>query len=168
MLFSCENDLNVIKIITKETNLPDQSVENIEVIYSDSTVKKMKMNAPEINRYIKSKNPYSEFPKGIKVIFYDKQGKEESSITAKYARYNEKERMWEAKNNVVASNFKKKQTLNTEQLFWDQNKELIYSNQFSRVTTENEVMYGDKFEASQSFTWYRIIKTKGTINLKNE
>jgi hypothetical protein len=57
--------------------------------------------------------------------------------------------------------------LNTEHLMWDKKKRMIYSNAFVKITTADEVIYGDGLEANESFTKYKITKIKGTINLKD-
>jgi hypothetical protein len=48
-------------------------------------------------------------------------------------------------------------------LFWDEKKELIYTNKFVKITTENEVIWGEGLEANQEFTDWKIKNVKGTI-----
>ena len=59
----------------------------------------------------------------------------------------------------------KKEQLNTEQLFWDVRKEIIYSHVFVKIATGDEVIMGDSFEADQNFTSYII---KGNVQGKIE
>ncbi len=68
------------------------------------------------------KEPYTEFPQGVKIEKYDAKMNIVSSITAQYAKNFETDDRWEAKNNVIAVNLKG-DTLKTEYLVWDITKE---------------------------------------------
>ena len=167
MLFSCESDIEVINLITNKYDFPGLSGEQVEIIYSDSGIVKIKALAPELKRYLDIDDPYTEFPKGLYVIFYDSNKEIESEIRANYATFYETEDLWEAQNNVVATNAAG-EVLNTEQLFWDQNKELVYTEKFVKITTENEILMGDGFESDQRFRKWKIKKLKGTFYFKDE
>ena len=67
--------------------------------------------------------------------------------------------------NVVVINEKGNQ-LNTEHLVWDEKQQKLLSNEFVKITTPDEIMYGTGFEANQDFSKYRIFNIKGTISLK--
>jgi len=162
MLCSCKNDIDVINTFTEIHNLPSQSVRNLETIYTDSGKIQIKLLAPELKRFSNVEEPYIEFPAGIKVVFYDKNQEPESRLTAKYAIYSETNKLWEARDSVIAIN-NLGDTLNTELLFWDEKKELIYTNKFVKITTENEVIWGEGLEANQEFTDWKIKNVKGTI-----
>ena len=101
---SCENDIATIKALNEDLNMPMQTGSNVEITYSDSGLVKVKLMAPELKRFSRENDPYYEFPKGLKVIFYQPDGKVESHIEADYALFFEKQELWEARNNVVAKN----------------------------------------------------------------
>jgi len=162
MLCSCKNDIDVINTFTEIHNLPTQSVRNLETIYTDSGKIQIKLLAPKLKRFSNVEEPYIEFPAGIEVIFFDKKQEPESQLTAKYAIYSETNELWEARDSVIAIN-NLGDTLNTELLFWDEKKELIYTNKFVKITTENEVIWGEGLEANQEFTDWKIKNVKGTI-----
>lgn len=162
MLCSCKNDIDVINTFTEIHNLPTQLVRNLETIYTDSGKIQIKLLAPELKRFSNVEEPYIEFPARIKVVFFDKNQEPESRLTAKYAIYSETNKLWEARDSVIAIN-NLGDTLNTELLFWDEKKELIYTNKFVKITTENEVIWGEGLEANQEFTDWKIKNVKGTI-----
>lgn len=169
-MFSCENDIEKIKSLTDPSELPNVYAKKVEIIYTDSSDLQMILEAPSIKQFSKEvdRRPYIEFPDGIHVKFYDDSMKIESEITANYAIYYQDDKLWEAKGNVVAHNIEKGR-LNTEVLFWDENKELIYSNSFSRIETEDGTFYGqDGFEANQRFTKWRLKGSSGTVKIKEE
>ena len=68
----------------------------------------------------------------------------------------------EAKGDVVFIN-EVGEKLNTEHLIWNQKEERIYSEEFVKITTADEIIWGEGFESNQSFTNFKIKHIKGTI-----
>lgn len=166
VLAACENKMSEIQGISEFDKLPAASSYNFEMIYSDSGIVKAKMEAPKRDNY-EGDNPYIEMPIGIKVVFYDSVKKPETTLTAKYGIRRENEGTMEARNNVVVVNSKGEQ-LNTEQLIWDERSEKLYSDVFVKITTKDEIIFGQGFESNQNFTKYRINKITGTIKVKDQ
>lgn len=163
MLLSCKkNNVEVVNTFYQADTLPTQTVINLETVYTDSGKVKLVIVAPLLERFSGEEKNKTYFPKGMKVEFYDGKGNIDSWISSKYAIYHEDENLWEASDSVVAVN-EKGEVLNTELLFWDENEKIIYSPKFVKITTEKEVIYGDGFEADQSFDYWIITKVKGTI-----
>jgi LPS export ABC transporter protein LptC len=168
-LISCKNDIETINALTNEVDLPDVSGFNIEISYTDSGILKGKILAPEANDYSRKEDPYTEFPKGIKVIFYDKSGNPQSYIQANYAILYKKKQLWEGRNQVLAENPAKGEKLETEQIFWDQNERLIYSEKFSTITNKDGVFYGENgFEARENLSKWWMRGYKGKVNISDE
>ncbi len=167
MLISCKNDIEVISSLTDINNLPSQTSINLETIYTDSAKIQLKVKSKLVKIFNLEEGSYLEFPKGLEVFFYDENEKIESQLSARYAIYHEADELWEAKDSVVVINAKD-EILNTEQLFWDENKKLIYTSKFVSITTTSEIIYGDGLEANENFTNWKIMKPRGTFYLKNE
>lgn len=166
---SCENDIEKINTILENQVNPEVSGKQYEIIYSDSGNVRVKVLAPEIRKYIEADKPYTEFPRGLTAYFYDDSLQIESVIQANYVIYFEEEKLWEAKNNVEARNLKEGNQLNTEHLFWNEKKRLIYSNTYSRIVNKDGTFYGQQgFEAAQDLKWWRLKGSKGTVNVKDE
>lgn len=166
---SCENDIQKINSITSAGNLPDAAGKNFESIYSDSSHVKVRIVGKEIRQFNNSKRPYVEFPSGLTAYFYDDSLNIESIIKANYVIYYKEESLWEAKNDVEARNLKTGEQLNTEHLFWDEEKKIVYSNTYSRIVNKDGTFYGQEgFEANQDFTWWRLKEPKGTFVVKDE
>ncbi len=163
MFTGCENDIATVKLLANQKKFPVESGRNVEIIYSDSAKMKMKLISQQIDRYTGLK-PYLEFPNGVKIEFYDQQMKIKSQLTAHYAIRYEGEKRMEAKRNVVVVN-EKGETLNTEHLIWDEGKDMIYTEEFVKITTQEEILYGDGLESNQDFSKYKIKNIKGIINL---
>lgn len=167
-IFSCENSVEVIKSITAVTSLPRQYAENVEITYSDSGLQQVKIIAPRLEYYQKSaEDQYYEFPKGLKMLIYDHSQQARSSVTAGYAIYRKAEHLWEARDSVVAIN-QSGEILRTELLFWDEQRQIIYTDKFARVTDETSEIQGEGFEADENFTHWEFKKVTGMIDIKNE
>jgi len=166
---SCENDIATIKALNEELNMPSQTGSNVQITYTDSGQIKIKLMAPELKRFSRENDPYYEFPKGLKVFFYQPDGKVESYIVANYALFYEKQELWEARNNVVAKNERTGEQLFTEHIFWNQKEETIYSDQFNKIINADGTIYGEKgFEARQDLTKWKLKSSKGSVNVKDQ
>jgi len=160
LFVSCENEISKIKIYSNTDNLPSVTADGFEMLFSDSTVIRFKLLTPELIRHNDEKEPYTEFPQGVSIIKYDAHMNVISSITAQYAKNFVSDDRWEAKNNVVAVNFKG-DTLKTEYLVWDTRKEKIYSDQFVKIIQKDQIYTGIGFESDQDFSSYHIKNLKG-------
>ena len=71
------------------------------------------------------------------------------SIRCRYAKKKEDEELWEACNEVVVTNADGKK-LETELLYWDTKKKLIYSDRYAKLTAGEQVIEGNKgFKSDQ-------------------
>ena len=164
MLYACENDKAEIERVTERRDGPAEVIHNLETLYSDSGIVKVKVTAPLLERFT-GENPRSELPKGIYIEFFNDSLKVISHLKARYAIQDLRERTWEAREDVVVVNQKGEQ-LNTEKLVWDERKELLSSDRFVKITTPEEIIFGEGFEANQDFSRYRIFNVKGRITVK--
>jgi LPS export ABC transporter protein LptC len=127
---------------------------------------KVELTAPVLNRF-DNENPYIEMPKGLRTIFYNERMEVNSRMDAKYGIRYERDQRMEARKNVVVIN-EKGDKLETEHLIWDERTEKLTSDEFVKITTKDEIIFGNGFEANQDFSKYKIFNIKGTISLNNE
>ena len=125
------------------------------------------MSFPVMETYNNIESPYSEFRSGIEVAFYDGHEKPVGTAYAKYAKYTDKKKLWELKDSVVIVN-ETNDMLETEQLFWDQEKDQIYTDRFIKITNEDQTVMGTGFESDHKLTKRKIKNVTATIYLKNE
>jgi LPS export ABC transporter protein LptC len=161
---ACENDTAEITRVTKQENEPVEHIKGLETLYSDSGIVKVKVIAAELRKMV-SPQPITELPKGIRIEFYDNFLNVESELKANYAIHYENERRWEARKDVVVVN-SKGERLNTEKLIWDERKEKLSSDQHVKISTAEEIIYGNGFEANQDFSSYKIFNVTGRITVK--
>ena len=164
MLFSCENDINVINSLKIDENQAVESTYDVSMEISDSGKVLMRLESPQVDKYIHNRE-YVEMPKGIHIIFYDSLGNVRSTLDADYAINYPASHVMEAKNNVIAVN-SQGQTLYTEELIWDQHKHKIFSENEVKIVTENKVLFGDGLIADESFNDWEIIHPRGDIALE--
>jgi LPS export ABC transporter protein LptC len=165
----CENDIERINLLTSDMEAPTISGSNVNVIYSDSGKVKVQILAATYEQYPKAERPYMEFPDGMEVFFYNDSLTMESAIRSDYAIYYMDEKLWRATGNVEVQKYSSGETLNTEELYWDEEKELIYSDVHTKVQSQEGTLYGERgFEASQDFSNWHLIGTSGTVNVPDE
>ena len=166
MLFSCENDIETVNIIGAKDTAPFEISKNVALYYSENGKVEVLLKTPLLERYT-GERPYFEMTKGVEVYFYDSLMNISSQLTANYAISYENEKITEARNNVVVLNEKNEQ-LDTEHLIWDEKKAIIYSNVYVKITTPDEILYGDGFESDERFEKWHIKMPKGSFNIKEE
>jgi LPS export ABC transporter protein LptC len=162
---ACKNDPELVKQVANDVEMPVSSTKNVEMLYTDSARIRAKITAPSRDTYIGDKERI-EFTNGVDVKFFDEDGSESGELKAKYAINNTKTEQMIARNNVQLVNKLEGKRLETEELIWDQKTGRIYSDKFSKITSKQEVIYGDGFESNQDFSQYRILKIRGIVNLE--
>ncbi len=168
ILFGCENEMTRIKEITQQDTLPSAISYNIILHRSENGQPQLTLRAPVVKSFSGS-NPHQEFPDGLNIQFFDSLMNVRSELTADYAISYERTRTMEAKNNVEIINFDNNEKINTEHLVWDQNRRIIYSETFVRITTMNDVIHGeDGFEADESFDNWVIKRPTGEFEVQED
>ena len=118
-----------------------------------------------MNRYASEKN-YIEFKNGLKVQFFDLNGKKQSEMQSNYAIIDEENNIMQAKERVVLRNIKGNK-LESEVLNWDQEKSQFYTDDYVKIISQNEVIYGKGLVSNEDFSKYTIKQINGTISLEN-
>ncbi len=159
---SGSDDTEKLQQFIQSENLTEVGTD-VEILYTEWGELKAKIITPELTRYPGDEG-ITEFLKGLKIYFYDAGQQIESSMTANYGKAFEKEEELLARDNVIVINVKGEK-LNTEELIWKRRDKKIYSNKFVKITTADEIIFGDGLEANEDFTDYTIKKVKGTIKV---
>ena len=156
MLLACKNDIKEVNALAEREKRPDM------------TRNKYRVLAPEYIKVNREKEKYEEFPKGIHVLSYDPAGKMIGSIKAKYAKKLEDEMLWEARNEVVIINAEGKK-LETELLYWDMKKELIYSDRYVKLSADGQIIEGNNgFHSDQNLNHPVFENISGSIEVEKQ
>ena len=165
-IISCEKKIGTIQK-TDILTLPSVTVKNFETVYTDSGLINLAMSAPLLEKYENTDMPYSEFKSGIKVFFYDGHKDPVAWVSSKYAKYTDNKGLWELRDSVIAVN-EKTFKIETELLFWDQQKDLFYTDRFVRITDEDQVTMGTGFEYNRRLSKRRIKNVSATFYVSDE
>ena len=170
-LFSCANDMGIVKKIIDAETEPDLVAENVILFHSDSARLQTKLVAPLVKIFNTEKKQRREFPEGAHVWMYEKTSELKAEITADWAIHDMEINLWEARGNVVITNAEGRK-LETEQLFWNPTKEKdsVYSEKYTKTTDINgTVAIGiSGFTANQDFTEFRLFSGRATIIMKDK
>ena len=140
-LFSCENDLDAIQKVTYDPKSPDDVTHNLKVLYNDSGYPQIKIFAKLAETYSKPEH-LTKLKNGLQVDFYSIDGEITSTMTAQYGEINFATGKVSVKDSVVLFNYKKKQRLETEELFWNQKDSTIFTDKYVLIKTEGKGITG--------------------------
>lgn len=164
---SCKNDMETIRSLDFVDTLPEMTAGDIEILYSEKGRVQIRLVSRKlISR--ETEEPVMIFPEGFKVYFYDSTLNVTSTITADYGISYEKKKLMEARHNVVVENLEKDERLNTEELYWDRARELIYSDKFVKITSGGQVITGDGLSSKQPFDELEVKHPKGLLEIREE
>lgn len=165
---SCSKNQFTVIEETDISRLPSMTVKNFTTQYSDSGKLSMVMSAPIMETYSEEDPGYSEFKEGIKVIFYDGKDLPAATVNSKYAKFLEKDNLWELRDSVVVYS-DNGNTLETEQLFWEQGeKDRIYTDRFVKIVSDDQTIMGNGFESDSRLTKRRIKKVTATLYVSTD
>lgn len=167
MFFACENSLSVVNEMTQQDTLAAVTAYDINYVRSDSGKIKMELYAPVMNRF-SGTDPSIEFPEGFEAFFFDSIMQKTSRIKADYGISNENSKLLIARRDVEVENFETKETLNTESLFWDQRKKIIYTGAFIKITSPDKIIFGDSLTATEGFNQRTIHNIRATLEIEEE
>jgi LPS export ABC transporter protein LptC len=160
IFLSCDNDIEVATNV-EVLKLPTLTIKNFRSEHTDSGKLQVIIQAPIVERYTKDVDPYSEFSKGIEVTFFNKMNEPSARLSSDYAKYFEGKKMWELRYNVKVRN-EQNELLETELLFWEEEKDRVYTDRYVRITRKDMIANGIGFESDSRLTKTRILKGHNT------
>jgi LPS export ABC transporter protein LptC len=167
---SCESKVELIRK-SDLLNYPSSSGKDIVMIMRDSGNIQGILKTPLIEQYnmgdSMGDSPYSEFRMGMRVDYYDGDTIPKGSVTAKYAKNTNKDDLWQLKDSVVVIN-ENNEKLETELLYWDRKKDLIYTDRFVKITTEKSILQGIGFESDSHLNHRKIKNPSAEIYIDEE
>lgn len=164
--FSCENTPEEIDRFNNNVAMIDEA-KDVSTLLSQGGKMRAKLMAPLMLRYQKD-TAFVEFPKTLKVDFYDSTGQVESKLQALYGKYFETQNKVFIRDSVLVFNIKG-DTLRTTELWWDQNTKQFYNDKPTYVKRSN----GDAFvgrngmQASQDLSDITFLQPKGSFAMKD-
>ncbi len=166
LLFAaCVNDINSIKKITFKASDPDEKTIQLFMTYTDSGYAKVRLYAALAESFSKPERRIV-FNDGIKVEFYNENGKLGSILTALYGEINEEKGTMQVRDSVQLFNPLKNQRLETEALYWNRNDSTIFTDKLVLIRTPKAVLFGNGIRTKQDFSEYEFIRPQGKMNIE--
>lgn len=160
-LLSCEDNFQEIQNINSKNILPIGITENLKLIYTDSAKVKAILYSDLNKDFTNQSFPYSEFPEGVKITFYDND-LNETIVTSDYAITYNKTNIVNLISNVVINNFDGSE-LKTKQLYWDPEQEWLFTEEkFSFKNIDYDIV-ANRLDANRSFTIFNTGKLDGKV-----
>ncbi|MBE6295069.1 MAG: LPS export ABC transporter periplasmic protein LptC [Bacteroidales bacterium] len=166
-LTSCQEKQFNAPAIECRDSLAVMSTYGVSTLISDSGRISYKIDAEEWFIFDKRQPPYWAFEKGVYLEKYDHDLNIEATIKCDTAYYYSEQKLWKLIGNVDIRNPKDERFF-TDLMYWDQEKELIYSDAYIKIEQEDQVTEGIGFSSNQSMTVWEIKNTKGIYAIKEE
>jgi LPS export ABC transporter protein LptC len=163
--FGCRAEKKeIIDAITDRAKTPMMHVDSVTTIVSDSGITRYRISAAVWEVYDRVQEPYWEFPQGVHFERFDLDLNVDANIQSQYAKFLQNQQLWELRHKVRATNIEGTLFV-TEQLFWNQRTEKIYSDSLITITEpDGRIIIGENgFEANQQLTKYMIKNSSGKI-----
>ena len=152
--------------VNESDSLPDMRTLGVTTLVSDSGMIRYKIIADEWLVYSQRNPPFWAFEKGVYLEKFDTLFHVDASIKADTAYYYEPKKLWELRGNVHIQS-QRGDKFDTQLMFWDQNKEKIYSDKFIRIEQTDKVLTGYGFESNQEMTEYQIYNNTGIFTVED-
>ena len=155
----CEEKVKPSVLTTVDSRTqPQQESWNSQIVISDSGVVRAVIHSGYFKVYEASRTTY--LSDSVRVQFYDLDGSPTSLLTSREAAVDETTNDLEARGNVVVTSVNGTR-LYTEELYWDQKRQLIHTPAFVRIISPEERLQGVGMESDQKLKNYRIFRVTG-------
>lgn len=138
------------------------STRDVSTFISDSGYTRYHITADVWKMYEDAPDPFWKFPQGLFLEQYDEQMEPIADVVCDSATYFSRRRLWRLDGNVVMVNVDRDSFL-TEQLFWDQQRQIVYSDSFIHIVRSDRIIDGYGFESNQNMTAYTVHRPTGVI-----
>ena len=163
MFFSCESDIQKVKKLSETSFIPTGEADSLNLKYTDSGKIKSILVSQKMLDYSNIKNPFTEFPKGIKVTMYDNAG-QTTTIVSDYAISYKKTDIIDLQGNVTITSHDGKK-LETSQLYFDQKNEWFFTEKHFKYTDEaGGYLEGPGVDFSKDFKVFNMQQSSGEVN----
>ncbi|MEM6263050.1 MAG: LPS export ABC transporter periplasmic protein LptC [Bacteroidota bacterium] len=173
LLVACSSEEEGTAVLPAEADDQIRSESfGVEFVFSDSARLTTKLFADRVvekaEREKEDDRPETVFyfPDGVRMEFYSKRsGAVTSTIRSDYGTFWQDEGLAELKGDVVLTN-RNGEKLQTEQLFWSEDQDKIYTDQFVKVQTADKIITAEKGLVSNTeFTNYEFTEVTGIFEV---
>lgn len=152
VLSSCKGKLGKADRVDIES-VPLQTVRNLFVVDTENGLLKMRMEGGLMQRFETDTSTYEWFPEGFSVFVYDEDGDLETTIQSKRARHTTPKKdgheVWLVCGDVRVENIEKREVMESDTLYWDRTRELIWTDCYVKIYSPDGFMQGYGMESDQ-------------------
>lgn len=163
---SCKNNFEQVKKLNQFDALPVGVADTIRVVYTDSARTIAILTAPKNIDFTNQPFPYSEFPEGVNVVFFDENAKE-TFVKADYGIIYNRTNLVDLRGNVNI-NTPDSAHLQTSQLYWDVDREWVFTEENFTFISKDYDIAASVLDASRSFTKITTGPLVGSVAVEDE
>jgi len=146
MFFSCNNTLKQVQELDTTSYTPLSIAENINTKYTDSGRLTVILISPKMVNFTNREFPFNN----------------KNTVTSNHAIVYDQTDLIDLQGNVVLTT-STNDTLFTEQLYYDQKKEWLFTNQAVKFRTKDYITNGIGFDSNKNFTNAQVLEVNGRI-----
>ena len=165
-ILGCDDNFQEIKNINSKYSFPVGETENLKLIYTDSAKVKAILYSSLNLDFTNQVFPYSEFPNGVEITFFDKENNQ-TIVKSDYAITYNKTNIVNLVGNVIINNYDGSE-LKTNQLYWDPEQEWLFSEEkFTFKNTDYDIT-AKRLDANRSFSIVNTGKLDGKVLVEDK
>ncbi len=161
VIVACESNFREVQKMGVTEFTPSGDADSINLKYTDSGRITANLISPKMLDYSAVEFPFTEFPNGMHLTLYDKNGKQ-TFIVADYAVSHMKTNLIDLQGNVKISN-QSGDVLETAQLYYDKKNEWFFTEKKFKFTSTKGVSFGEGIDFSKDFKKVNSKKISGQV-----
>lgn len=165
MFFSCNDNLKQVQKMGISENEPVGIVDSFNLKYTDSGKVTVNLLSPKMLDFTNRDFPYNEFTEGITLYLFD-ENNNKSTVVSDYAIVYNNTDLIDLQGHVVITTYDKR-ILKTDQLFFDQKKEWLFTNKPVTFTSEKDIINGNGFDSNSKFTNAEVLEVTGYVTVED-
>ena len=158
----CTNSMKEINELTGNTKAGEERAKDVTVLYSKMGKVQTRMFAHTFIRLESSTENYVDLKDGLKVEFFSDSGTVKNTLTARNARWYQRQNNILIRDSVTIVN-DKGERLETQELVWNSQIDKFFTEKPVKITTPSQTIYGTGMEAAQDFSTYQIHNPRGQV-----
>lgn len=157
-LASCKDDTkSSVNFTYDRETVPTMTTDSVNMLISDSGVIRYRLIAKTWDIFEQAKDPHWFYPQGLYLEQFDSAFNVVVTVKADTAWNFTARKLWKLKGHVFVKNIVG-ETFSSDELFWNQQQQRIYSDKFVKIDRPDKGILQGKggFEANQQMTEYEF------------
>ena len=168
VLVACRDEVkSMVEHPTDPETTPTMTTDDVRTLVSDSGITKYRVTAKLWLMYEEAEKPFWRFPEGLLLEQFDSVFNVVASIICDSATYFKSEELWRLDGNVNIETSRRELIL-TNQLFYSQRKNEIYSDSFVHIEKSDRIIEGYGFVSNDRMTTYSLDSVSGIFPIEQQ